>query len=229
MEFKNFLKSWQGANSENKFHRWLIGIQSVALVVALVGWQSKDRVTVIVPPTLNEKAEISQRAASVGYKKSWGLYVAELLGNITPSNVEFVVESLSSMMTGDTYEKFRTTAALQVEKIKRDGMSVSFEPRSVQYERITDKVFVTGNSVVDAAGVKAPQTFTRVFEVMIDINNGVPTISYIDTYQGQPKTREVLERLEKEDESAKKINEAQEVKKREQDRNERRSKRDTTE
>jgi conjugal transfer pilus assembly protein TraE len=229
MEFKNFLKTWQGANSENKFHRWLLAGQSIALVIALVGWQSKDRVTVIVPPTLNEKAEISQRAANVGYKKSWGLYAAELLGNITPSNVEFVVEALSSMMTGETYEKFRTTAALQVEKIKRDGMSISFEPRSVQYERTTDKIFVTGNSVVEAAGVKTPQSFTRVFEVMIEVNHGVPTISYIDTYQGQPKTREVLERLEREDQTTRKMTEAQDNKKREQDRSERRAQRDTTE
>ena len=223
MDLKNFLKSWQGTQSENKFHRVLLVGQSIALVIALIGWQSKDKVTVIVPPTLNEKAEISQKAANVGYKKSWGLFVAELLGNITPSNVEFVVESLSSMMSGENHEKFRTMSALQIEKIKRDGISVSFEPRAVQYEKSTDKVFVTRNSVVEASGARGPQTFTRVFEVMLEIKHGLPSISYIDTYQGQPKTREVLEKLEREHEAKRANGEKIETKKREEDRATRRA------
>ena len=105
------------------------------------------------------------------------------------------------MMTGENHEKFRKMAALQIEKIKRDGISVSFEPRSVTYEKTTDKVFVTGNSVVEATGSRGPQTFTRVFEVQVEIRNGSPSISFIDTYQGQPKTRDVLEKLDREEEA----------------------------
>ena len=204
MDYKNFLKSWQGSISENKFHRVMLSVQSVCLVVALIGWQSKDRVTVIVPPTLNEKAEVAKNSATKGYKKSWGLYVAQIMGNISPANVDFVVESLSSLMDGEMYSKFRTMAAIEVDNIKRNGMSVSFEPRSVTYEKETDKIFVSGNSTIQAAGSQSPQSFTRVFEVIINIRNGVPSISLLDTYQGQAKTRDVLARLDKSHESVQK-------------------------
>jgi conjugal transfer pilus assembly protein TraE len=227
MNFKSFINSWQGINAENKFHRLLLTVNSIALVIAVIGWQTKDRVTVVVPPTLNEKAEIALSSASIGYKKSWGLFVAELLGNITPSNVEFVVESLSSMMTGENYEKFRTMSALQVEKIKRDGMSISFEPRSIQYERQSDKVFVSGNSIVEAAGVKAPQSFTRVFEVVVEIKNGLPKISYIDTYQGQAKTRDILEKISREIDSTKRIDDEKDKAKLQSERDARKGSRET--
>lgn len=223
MDYKTFIKTWQGTVSENKFLRVILIGQSLALVIALIGWQTKDKTTVIVPPTLSEKAEISQRAATVGYKKSWGLYVAELMGNITPSNVDFIVETLSSMMSGATHSKFRTMAAVEVDNIKRNGMSISFEPRSIQYERDTDKIFITGHSTVQAAGVATPQTYTRVFEVMVDIRNGTPSISHIDTYQGQAKTRDVLEKLEKEEEREQLKVDAADAKKRDQERTVKRS------
>jgi conjugal transfer pilus assembly protein TraE len=226
MEIKHFLSSWQGAISENKFHRILLVGQSIALVIALIGWQTKDRVTVVVPPKLSEKAEISKKTASVTYKKSWSLYVAEMMGNITPSNVEFIVESLASLMNGETQAKFKTMAAIEIDNIKRNGMTVSFEPRSITYERETDKVFIGGNSVVQAAGSQQPQSFTRIFEVMIDINNGIPIISHLDTYQGAPKTRDLLLRLEKEAANLEKTKENIENKKRLEDRLLRRDKKE---
>lgn len=202
MELKKFLKTWKGAVSENVFHRYLLAGQSVALIVCMFALMQKDRVTVVVPPTLSEKAEIARQAASSGYKQAWGLYIAELLGNLTPYNVDFIVDTLSSMMSPELLSKFRSYAATEVDRIKRNGIKGQYQPRDVRYEKGTDKVFVTGHQVLDATGTTQETSFARVFEVQVAIKAGMPIITYFDTYSGPPRTQDVADRLSK-DQAAK--------------------------
>lgn len=196
MQWTIFSNTWRGLKTENVLYRTLVPVLVIANVISMAGWISKDRITVLVPPTLNEVTSISKRSADGGYKKGWAMFVSGLLGNVTPGNADIVVETLQLIMSPRVFSELRTSVAQDVEMIKKDGVSISFEQKTVLYERETDKVFVIGRTgISNAAGVVTK--FDRVFEMRVVIDNGQPQVVELDAYQGKPRTLDVVKETAK--------------------------------
>jgi len=194
MQWTIFSNTWTSLRTENLLHRTLVPVLVIANVISMAGWLSKDRVTTLVPPTLSEAVSVSKRNADAGYKKAWGLYVASLLGNVSPGNADFVIESLQLLMSPRVFANLKQSVATDVEMIKKDGVSVSFEQKSVLYEKETDKVFVIGRTgISNSAGTVTK--FDRVFEVRVSIDSGQPQVIELDSYQGKPRTQDVLKSM----------------------------------
>ena len=196
MTLTKFKQTYNGIVSENNFHRLIIVVLIIFLLIAMVGWLSNQQSTVLVPPTLNEKAEISNKAASSSYKKSWAQYISGLLGNVTPGNSEFVFTSIQSILSPDVYNNVKNGMNSEVEMMKRDGVTVSFQPRQISYEESTNKCFVTGRTSISAATGEI-SAFDRVYEVEVSIKYGQPLITYLDSYIGTPHTKEYVERTKR--------------------------------
>ena len=81
MKFDVFLKSWQGTQLENRWQRFLIAVLVLSNLLLAVAAFSRNTVVAIQPPTLSETAEVSRNQATQPYLESWGLYLAELMGN----------------------------------------------------------------------------------------------------------------------------------------------------
>lgn len=191
MDLSTFGRTWRAIRAENMVYRLTLPVLVLCLVIALMGWLSKDRVTVLVPPSLSETTSVAKRNADAGYKKAWAVNVAGLLGNISPGNADFVMESLQVLMAPAVYNQLQSSIASDVTTIKADGVTISFEQRAVYYERQTDKVFVTGRSGV--SGSAGPiQKFDRTFEMVVTVDDGHPQITSLSSYPGPPKTLEVL-------------------------------------
>lgn len=196
MQWTIFSNTWRGLKTENVLYRTLVPVLVIANVISMAGWISKDRITVLVPPTLSEVTSISKRSADGGYKKGWAMFVAGLLGNVTPGNADTVVETLQLIMSPRVFSELRTSVAQDVEMIKKDGVSIAFEQKTVLYERETDKVFVIGRTgISNAAGVVTK--FDRVFEMRVVIDNGQPQVVELDAYQGKPRTLDVIKETAK--------------------------------
>lgn len=194
MKWSIFSNTWASLRTENVLYRTLVPVLVIANVISMAGWLSKDRVTTLVPPTLSEAVSVSKRSADAGYKKAWGLYVASLLGNVSPGNADFVIESLQLLMSPRVFSNLKQSVASDVDMIKKDGVSVSFEQKQVLYEKETDKVFIVGRTgISNSAGTVTK--FDRVFEVRVDIENGQPQIIELDSYQGKPRTQDVLKAM----------------------------------
>ena len=196
MQWTVFSNTWRGLKTENVLYRTLVPVLVISNVISMAGWISKDRITVLVPPTLNEVTSISKRSADGGYKKGWAMFVAGLLGNVTPGNADTVVETLQLIMSPRVFSDLRTSVAQDVEMIKKDGVSIAFEQKTVLYERESDKVFVIGRTgISNAAGVVTK--FDRVFEMRVVIENGQPQVVELDAYQGKPRTLDVIKETSK--------------------------------
>lgn len=194
MKWSLFAYTWKSLRTENLLFRTLIPVLIISNLISMAGWLSKDRVTVLIPPTLNEAVSVSRRNADAGFKKSWGLYAASLLGNVSPGNADFVLEALQLVMSPRVFGTLKQSIAADVEMIKKDGVSTSFEQKQVMYEKETDKVFVIGRTgISNAAG--SVTKFDRIFEVRVTIDNGQPQIVELDSYQGKPRTQEVVQQM----------------------------------
>jgi len=195
MNKTEFLKTWEGALTENKWNRGINLILAVAVLLLAFMTFKKEAIVIIEPETLGSEAWITKSAASESYKEAWGLFLAQLTGNITPDNVDFLKERLKPLLSPAIYDTIIDTLETQAQEIKNDRVSMRFEPRFVEYERTTDKVYVYGYSFVKGATGKEVRG-ERTYEYKIRIAFYAPMIIDLDTYAGKPRTEIVLEQLQ---------------------------------
>jgi len=79
-------------------------------------------------------------------------------------------------------------------------VSIRFEPRFVEYEPKSEKVFVYGYSFTKGMSNESEVRTDRTYEFEIAISNYIPVIDFMDTYEGRPRTEDVLERLQRREE-----------------------------
>lgn len=196
MKLNIFSDDWRGTRSENTFLRIVIPLLIIAQIATGVALVVRDRETILVPPNINETMKISRNYADTAYKKTWGLHVANLLGNVTPNNVDFLNEQLSNLVDATTYHRMKSEMATQIVEIKQNNVTVDFEASQVMYEPESGKVFVLGKSQTSGTAGKQIKE-ARVFELVIDISGGRPLVTEISSYVGEARTAEVMEKLER--------------------------------
>ena len=174
MKFDVFLKSWQGTQLENRWQRFLIAVLVLSNLLLAVAAFSRNTVVAIQPPTLSETAEVSRNQATQPYLESWGLYLAELMGNVTPGNVSFIRVAIEPLLSPAVYQQVVDALDIQARH-----------------------VFVTGYSLVSGPSGDE-QRQTRTYEFDIDIEQYRPKLSWMDTYEGQARTKRVREKLTQE-------------------------------
>lgn len=191
MKLKNLLQTWTMSTSVTL---WMVASNSVLVVLLYIvvndRVSEKERI-VLVPPYLNERVSVGWNSASDGYYKAWGLYFATLIGNITPSNVDFIVDVLSTYLDSEIYTSVKPKLiALSKDPVfMKSGGASLFAPGHITYEPETTKVFVPGTMTVTSYGQSQPEQKNVIYEFAIHIKDGVPRISFLDSYEGvQPHT-----------------------------------------
>jgi conjugal transfer pilus assembly protein TraE len=186
MLFSRFKKSYSSTIKENNFLKIALVILVLANLWLISIVSHKKPVTILVPPTLSDKVEVKYNSATEEYKKSWGLFFATLLGNVTPKNIKFIADSIGSFLEPDIYQEVMEGLYKQAREIKSKELSISFHPKSVIYDKEKDIVFIKGSSVVKGTYGK-PQTFPKTWEMQIKIKNYQPKLSYITSYLKKKK------------------------------------------
>lgn len=192
MLFSKYSATWDKLWSDNVVNKRLVVFQSIAVACLSAAVLLKGHTVIIVPPVpLTGQAQISSGAADSNYKKSWGVFMAELMGNLTPESVDFVKKSLSSYLSPDLYTHLRESIDQQSQEIKEQGITASFSPKQVVFEAENNKVFVYGTSVTTGRGTNAqPIRVDRSYEFVVTISAYTPTVVDFNVYRGEPHTQE---------------------------------------
>lgn len=202
MRMFEFLKTWEGTQAENKWSR--IFITALLIIVLLMTWKlfRKETVVTIQPWTLSEEAWVTQADSSQSYKESWGWALSILLGNATPGSVGFIKERIKPLLAPSIYQDVIDTMEIQAQDIRDNRVTIRFEPRFVEYEKSTGKVFVSGHSFARGASFQAKEKRSeKTYEFTLKVSNYLPVLEFMDTYEGRPRTKKVLEQLERKAES----------------------------
>lgn len=192
MNFQKYFQTFQGLKAENRWNR-LVTLGLVALCLGETAMLAvRPTVVTIQPWTLTRDAQVTESDASQSYCEAWGLALSELLGNVTPSTAGFIAERLGPLLDPSIYHKVIDTVHANAEELRNDRVSMRFEPRRVNFERSTGKVYVTGMSYVrQGTSLETEQSSQRTYEFTIRISNYAPVITHIDTYTGVPRTMDV--------------------------------------
>lgn len=160
-------------------------ILAVGASYAIIQLGNQHERVVLVPPSLDKKAVVAWDYANKEYLKSFGLYMATLVGNIQPKSSTMVLDSVSAFMDPAIYNDFRSQLMAIIEDpvFKSSGSVISFLPNSIQYEAETARVFVTGSIITSTAGSTKYQK-NVVYEVGARIREGRPWVTHFTSYEG---------------------------------------------
>lgn len=160
-------------------------ILAIGLAYSIIAISSVHERVVLVPPSLDKKAEISWNNANKEYLKSFGLYIATLVGNIQPKSSTVVLDSVSAFMDPRIYTDFRRQLIEVIEDpvFKSSGSVISFLPSSIQYENETARVFVSGTIITSTSGAQKYQKQV-IYEIGTQIREGRPWVAHFTSYEG---------------------------------------------
>lgn len=190
MNWNIFKENWRSKRQENHVLRIGILFLVISNFMLVVFMSRQDAIVTLVPPVINETLEITKEDASINFKKSWGLFIAELIGNVSTTNADFIVKSLNPLLHTSIQSLMKQTLASQVEEIKKEGLIISFEPQQVAYEKSSQKVYITGAQIISGRNGDSVSN-KRTIEVGIRIQNYKPSIFHIDAYNANPKFEKV--------------------------------------
>lgn len=178
---------------------------SISLFSAYAALTSHERI-VIVPPGITTKTSVGWADADATYYKSFGMFVATLIGNITPANVEFVSKSLSGFMDSSVYTDVRKKmiALAASREFRETASATKFVPTAIAFEPDTHKVFVAGQMAVLTAQDTTKASDDLTYEMVIKISEGRPIVTAISSYPGiDPHDKAWLKRQAENDEAMK--------------------------
>jgi conjugal transfer pilus assembly protein TraE len=175
---------------QNNYLTLAVAALSIAALVSVFSWAGRHDRVVIVPPTLKTEASVEWRKADAEYIKAFGLYYATLMGSITPKNVEFLADQLSTITEPSIYPEIRKTLLVLAKnpQFKTGGSSSAFIAERVIFDAESGLTFVVGDNQVYAmaGGVK---NNPMVYELDIRIEEGRPVVYAISNYPGaEPRT-----------------------------------------
>ena len=189
--------------------RLLMGLSAGLLLCTIaegVALARDRRAVVIVPEGLTHEARLSASRADEPYLSSWSYYLAGLLGNVTPGTSGYIKDALGPRLAPEVYQSVISALAEQVRRITEDRVTLSFIPKYSRFEEKSGKYFVNG-------------------EFRFRMKNFQPYLTWIETYEGEPRTLEMEERMsrrssvirQKEAEEAEKERLGRELRKREEE------------
>ena len=186
MTLSDFLSTWRGLTLENRLHRLaVLGLIGTNLVIA-VALLRAERTVVLVPPVLEGQVSVARAQASQEVKEAWALFVAELLGNVSPTGAEFLEKALDPLLAPSLRRPVLEVMDQQVREIQRERVSMTFQPRSISYDAAGDRVFVTGIQTTRGPAGK-PVARVRTYEMTVGFANYRPVIRHLDVYPDEPR------------------------------------------
>lgn len=188
MKWQIFLADWESTKKAN-----LVLLAALAVMAAGNGFLAVDMLNtktrvVLVPPRLTRQAKIGYGSASVPYYKAWGMYVSEMLGNLTPDNEGFVAKSLLPLMDAQTYQAVKMGLQAEKDKEIEYHVTTSFDATSIIWQPLTSTIFVSGYLHQISPSGRYVSGGAQTFQMNITVENGQPVISAFEGYPGAPHT-----------------------------------------
>ena len=161
--------------------------------------QMRERI-VLQPPGLTERAEIGSNSANEAYYKSWAIFVATIVGSVTPSESESTLKILEPYFTREAWLPVRSHVnSIRLDPNYQQFAAVNqFMPRLAIYEPSTKKTFVQGTQKTSVYRESKSVPLSQVevtYEMTVVIQSGIPKVSSITSYRGPAHTLEWAQRF----------------------------------
>lgn len=182
-------KSWSNAISSANINAITVLVLAIGLVISIVIIKQKETTTVVTSPTYKgEHIEVIGNKANGNWKKSWSLYLAMLIGNVGPKNVELVATEIKSYLSPRLKQQKIEEIEKFVTMLKARNADQTFAAQDMAYDPKQDIVWVWGDLAVSTSNNPTPKSQRWTYEFKVMMNGlGYPRIAFMDQYAGPPK------------------------------------------
>ena len=172
-------------HQNNRVLRFAVVVLLLMVLGLAFGLVFRTQIITIVPSNAMVKSTYTATSADESALTSWGLSLATLLGNVTPSNADFVSESIGHMLAPGIYKEVMDGIASQVMKIKTNQLTLKFDPADIKFDQRKTLVFVNGwLTTTDSHGTE--QREERTYELYFKVVNYQPVVVGLTSYVGKP-------------------------------------------
>lgn len=188
MNLDLFRKNFDNLVSKNRLYAATVVV--LLVIVLMQEWTIATQSTrmVIVPPYLDKAAKVGFSSADKDYYESFGLYVAELVGNLTPGSAPYVAKALGKLFGPGSYNIVKGKVLASAAEEKADGANFSFTAHRTIWQPATSTVFVEGHlHQINSSGVEV-ENIPYTFEMRVHIEAGQPVLSSFTDYPGPAHT-----------------------------------------
>ena len=193
MRVEKAKRTFRSTTFENQMLR--AGIGASLILNMFLGYSTAVRpeTVVLLPPFTASEIRFTEGKANAEYYKSWAVSTATLIGNLDPSNVNFVNAELQRIATTGLYRKLEQTIEGEMQNIVDDKAVLQFSPSSVIYDPNLDLYFVTGRQLLSGPGDVKGRSKQITYEMRFTTERLRIYLSDLQVYDGQPMTNDVRE------------------------------------
>lgn len=183
MDKKHFDRTFTSWQREIKFHR-ITNITLAVAVLVLVFTSMRQETRIIVEPyNLTQAVQITRNSTSSHYAEQFAWVAAQAIGNVTRDNVEFVLEALGPMVSGNIRQRLTNNIENDLVRLHENRVEVTFEPQRI-LTLPNNQIIVEGTQNRSTMGVEeTPQPFHYSFQ--IETRNYRPVITEIHAVDGR--------------------------------------------
>jgi conjugal transfer pilus assembly protein TraE len=152
MIYDRWIRNWKSALAENFFLRSVTLLLGISLVVITLMLSVKSQRILLVPPQITKEFWIERNRVAPEYMEQMGVFVATLVGNLSPTNAEFNVNMLIKHYLDPARSNPEVIRELlgQAAYIKKNNMTQTFFPSSISVvDRDNMKVRVEGSNIIN--------------------------------------------------------------------------------
>ena len=181
--------SWSASINHSKIlTQVVLGLTAVIIVLTIMVFR-KETIVVVTPPNFTEAFTIVGDQVSEPYKSGFALFAANMAGNISSKNADFVVSTLKSMFPIQYADEYETQLRSQVIALQARGVTEQFLSLDLIYNKMVDTVWVYGEKRTTSKKSGAQTTQKWTYEIRITASNGYPKILHFAQYAGAPNTK----------------------------------------
>ncbi len=152
MIYDRWIRNWKSALAENFFLRSVTLLLGISLVVTTIMLSVKSQRILLVPPQITKAFWIERNRVAPEYMEQMGVFVATLVGNLSPTNAEFNVNMLIKHYLDPAHNNPEVVRELlgQAAYIKKNNMTQTFFPSSISViDPDNMKVRVEGSNIIN--------------------------------------------------------------------------------
>lgn len=162
-------------------------VLNLLLAVALISLPKGVRHE-LVPPAITQPFKVGGDVFDKSHIEQMGLYVAQLMLNVTPKSVRFQGEQLSKMIGPVKYAEMVNQVQINAAMIERLNVSTTFVPVSFHYDpKYPNRIGVAG-SLQSLYADKSIQSQSKAYMVEFDRSavGGMQLVQFVETALNDP-------------------------------------------
>jgi len=118
-------------------------VSQVLCLLLIVNILGSER-TMVVPPTIDKTFWVTRDKGSSSYLEQMGGYVAWLVLDVTPANLDWKKEQLLAWVAPDDYDAMKTRMDVEGERLRRINGTTSFDIKQFATSESDQSVVMTG-------------------------------------------------------------------------------------